>query len=180
MAVSPYDAELFGHWWFEGPDFLYHLFKEIDKHQEFKTITPLEYLKEQPTNQVTIPTPSSWGDKGYYDVWLNTGNDWIYRHLHVMADKMQEIALQYKDEQDPLKVRVLNQMLRELLLAQSSDWAFLITTKTAVEYSEQRTKEHISNFLKLIVMMDDIDTDFLKLIEHKNSIFQNINFRVFL
>ncbi len=180
MAVSPYDAELFGHWWFEGPDFLYHLFKEIDKHQEFKTITPLEYLKEQPTNQVTIPTPSSWGDKGYYDVWLNTGNDWIYRHLHVMANKMQEIALQYKDEQDPLKVRVLNQMLRELLLAQSSDWAFLITTKTAVEYSEQRTKEHISNFLKLIIMMDDVDTDFLKLIEHKNSIFQNINFRVFL
>lgn len=179
MAVSPYDAELFGHWWFEGTDFLYHLFKEIDTHKNFQAITPMEYLQENPTNQVTRPTPSSWGDQGYYDVWLNKGNDWIYRHLHIMGDRMREMATAYKEEQDPLKIRILNQMLRELLLGQSSDWAFLITTETAIEYSTRRTKEHISNFLKLSQSMENIDISFLEWLEEKNSIFRDIDFRVF-
>ena len=179
MAVSPYDAELFGHWWFEGPDFLYHLFKEIDSHQSFKSITPMEYLQAEPTNQVTIPTPSSWGDKGYYDVWLNKENDWIYRHLHIMADKMQDLAEYYVDEKNPLKVRVLNQLLRELLLGQSSDWAFLITTETAIEYSTRRTKEHVHNFMKLSDSIDSIDLKFLEWLEQKNSIFQEIDYRIF-
>lgn len=180
MLVSPYDAELFGHWWFEGPDFLYHLFKEIQKQDNFKSATPMEYLKAYPTNQVTIPTPSSWGDEGYFDVWLNRDNDWIYRHLHVLADTMEDLAKRYKDEQEPIKVRVLNQLLRELLLAQSSDWAFLITTQTAIEYSRRRTKEHIHNFLELSKMLDEIDVYFLEWLEQKNSIFQNINYRVFV
>ncbi len=179
MAVSPYDAELFGHWWFEGPDFLYHLFKEIDTHKSFKAITPLEYLSMYPTNQVTRPTPSSWGDEGYFKVWLNKENDWIYRHLHFMADLMQEIATKNQDEKDPLKNRALNQMSRELLLAQSSDWAFLITTQTATEYSIRRTKEHISNFLSLSENLENIDESFLKWLEEKNSIFQDIDFRVY-
>ncbi len=180
MVVSPYDAELFGHWWFEGTDFLYHLFKEIDAKKNFTVATPMEYLRENPTNQVTIPTPSSWGDEGYYAVWLNKENDWIYRHLHFMADSMEELAKRYIDEQDPIKVRVLNQMLRELLLGQSSDWAFLITTETAIEYSERRTKEHVHNFMELYKVLDSgVDLHFLEWLEQKNSIFQNINYRVF-
>jgi 1,4-alpha-glucan branching enzyme len=179
MLVSPYDAELFGHWWFEGPDFLYHLFREIHNFNNFKAATPMEYLKDNSTNQVAIPTPSSWGDEGYYDVWLNKENDWIYRHLHIMADKMQAIAKSYKNEQDPLKVRVLNQLLRELLLAQSSDWAFLITTETAIEYSTRRTKEHIHNFMELENTINEVDIHFLEWLEQKNSIFQEIDYKVF-
>ncbi len=179
MAVSPYDAELFGHWWFEGPDFLYHLFKEIDANGGFRVVTPIEYLEDNPSNQVAIPTPSSWGDEGYYDVWLNRENDWIYRHLHVMADTMEVLANRYKDEESPIKIRVLNQLFRELLLAQSSDWAFLITTKTAIEYSTRRTKEHIHNFIKLKDMIDSTDIKFLEWLEQKNSIFQTINYRIF-
>lgn len=181
MIVSPYDAELFGHWWFEGPDFLYELFKAMDRHKVIKAITPHEYLKQFNKNQVVIPSPSSWGDKGYYDVWINGGNDWIYRHLHAMASRMEFLAKRFYDEQNHIKVRVLNQLLRELLLAQSSDWAFLMTTKTAAEYSIKRTKEHISNFDKLYGMLinQNIDFAFLEWLEYKNSIFLNINFRVF-
>lgn len=179
MLVSPYDAELFGHWWFEGPDFLYHLFKEIAKQDNFVAATPLEYLKNHTTNQVANPTPSSWGDEGYYDVWLNRGNDWIYRHLHVMADSMESIAQKYIDEKDPIRVRVLNQLSRELLLGQSSDWAFLITTGTAIEYSERRTKEHIYNFMKLSSQIEDADIHYLEWLEQKNSIFQSIDYRVY-
>jgi 1,4-alpha-glucan branching enzyme len=179
--VSPYDAELFGHWWFEGPDFLYGVLKEMDEHGEVKAITPLEYLDMHTKNQMIAPTPSSWGDKGYYDVWLNSGNDWIYRHLHFMADRLNELACEHKNTNDYNLERLLNQLLRELLLAQSSDWAFLMTTNTAMEYSVSRTKEHISNFNKLLDMLEDGDWDmeFLARCEHKNSIFDFVSFREF-
>jgi len=182
LVTSPYDAELFGHWWFEGPEFLYNVFKEMDKSGSVKPVTPTEYLKEFPTNQMVKVNPSSWGDKGYYDVWLNKGNDWIYKHLHFMADKMVDMAKYHRDTQDSLITRTLNQMARELFLAQSSDWAFLVTTGTAIEYAMQRTKEHIHNFLRLRDMVDnrDIDLDFLTNAENKNSIFKEIDFRLYL
>ncbi len=182
MIVSPYDAELFGHWWFEGPEFLYNIFKQLDKNENIKAITPVEYLEMFPQNQIVNPNPSSWGDKGYYDVWLNNTNSWIYRHLHEMAIRMQELAQEYFHTSDFNITRVLNQMLRELLLAQSSDWAFLMTTATATEYSVNRTKEHISNFNELLGMIENnnIDFDKLQYCEYKNSIFSFIDFRIFI
>jgi 1,4-alpha-glucan branching enzyme len=182
MVVSPYDAELFGHWWFEGPEFLYNLFKEIDKNKVIKAITPIEYLNMYPENQMVNPNPSSWGDKGYFDVWLNGGNAWIYRHIHEMADVMENKTKEYFHTADLNITRVLNQMLRELLLAQSSDWAFLMTTETATEYSVDRTKEHISNFNKLLGMINNNNIDFerLEYCEDKNSIFDFIDFRTFI
>jgi len=179
LIVSPYDAELFGHWWFEGPEFLYHLFKALDKFKQIKPITPSEYLEIYKENQIIRPSPSSWGDKGYFEVWLNEGNDWIYKHLHYMADRMLKLKEIYKDETDNIKIRVLNQMLRELLLAQSSDWAFLITTKTAKEYATKRTKEHIHNFLTLDNMLSssNFDIDMIKWLEYKNSIFPDLNYK---
>jgi 1,4-alpha-glucan branching enzyme len=181
IIMSPYDAELFGHWWFEGPDFLYHVFLEIDKSNIVKTITPAEYLKLYPQNQVISPGPASWGDKGYYDAWLNNDNDWIYRHLHHMADRFEGLANEYYNEKDAMKIRLLNQLARELLLAQSSDWAFLITTNTAREYSVSRMKAHIENFGKLSEQLESniIDIKSLEWLEYKNSIFSDIDFRVY-
>jgi 1,4-alpha-glucan branching enzyme len=181
LIVSPYDAELFGHWWFEGPEFLANVFRSMDKNPEVMPITPMEYLEEFPTNQMVEVNPSSWGDKGFYDVWLNQGNDWIYRHLHFMSDAIVNMAKSNYNTADDFKVRALNQMARELFLAQSSDWAFLMTTETAVEYSVRRTKEHIHNFLRLREMVDNSDRnyDFLVKLETKNSIFPEIDFRVY-
>jgi 1,4-alpha-glucan branching enzyme len=181
VVVSPYDAELFGHWWFEGPEFLYNVFKEMNKSNSVKAITPTEYLEEYPTNQMVKVNPSSWGDKGYYDVWLNQGNDWIYRHLHFMSEKMVDMAKYHRETKNDFIIRVLNQMARELFLAQSSDWAFLVTTGTAVEYAMQRTKEHIHNFLRLREMAESNNQDFgfLEKTEKKNSIFPDMDYHIY-
>ena len=158
-----------------------HVFREMDRHGEIAAITPTEYLNMHPQNQVISPGPTSWGYQGYYDVWLNGDNDWIYRHLHFMADKLQELANKHSDEKDEVKERLLNQMTRELLLAQSSDWAFLMSANTAREYSSGRTKEHIANFNKLldILLSGTVDLSVLEPIELKNSIFEDLDFRVF-
>ena len=103
--------------------------------QTVKTITIPEYLDKHPKIQVAQPSFSSWGYKGYCEVWLEGSNDWIYRHLHEDADRMVELARHHADGGNELRRRALNQAARELLLAQSSDWAFIMKTGTMVEYA---------------------------------------------
>jgi 1,4-alpha-glucan branching enzyme len=182
IVVSMYDAELFGHWWYEGPDFLNCLLRKIYYDQKiFTMITPSEYLDRYPENQIITPAASSWGDKGYFEVWLNSTNDWIYRHLHEMGERMIKLADKNKSISDNLKIRALNQSARELFLAQSSDWAFIMTTRTMVEYAEKRTNEHIIRFNNLYEQIESnqIDDNYLKDIEWKDKIFPGIDYRVF-
>jgi 1,4-alpha-glucan branching enzyme len=114
-------------------------------------------------------------------VWLNGRNDWIYRHLDEGSKRMIELARKYERTDKRLKIRALNQMARELLLAQSSDWAFIITTNTTVEYAVNRTKTHIDRLLSLYseIENDSIDEDKLKTLEWVDSIFPSIDFRVY-
>ena len=181
LIISPYDAELFGHWWFEGPQFLGFLFKKLHFDQDvIKPITPSEYLNLYPCNQVATPSQSSWGNKGYNEVWLESSNDWIYRHLHKAAERMVELADKYY-QASGIYERALNQAARELLLAQSSDWAFIMKTDTAVNYAIQRTKNHLLNFNRIYdeIVSNQIDVGWLKSLEEKNNIFSNINYQVY-
>ncbi len=182
IIVSPFDAELFGHWWFEGPLFINYLFRKIHHDQNvFKPITPVEYLQKYPKNQISQPAASSWGDKGYFEVWLNGTNDWIYRHLHKAAEKMIDIANKNKNSVG-LKERALNQLARELVLAQASDWAFIMTTGTMVEYARKRTTDHIHRFTKLYeqIKSNSLDEGFLATLEFRDNIFPEIDFKAFV
>ncbi|MDR3112025.1 MAG: DUF1957 domain-containing protein [Elusimicrobiota bacterium] len=180
--VSMYDAELFGHWWFEGPKFIDYLFRKMHYDQDIiKPITPIQYLDKFPVNQIITPAASSWGAEGYYKVWLNNSNDYIYRHLHKIQEKMVELARKFINAGGDLR-RALNQAARELLLAQSSDWSFIMTTGTMVEYAHKRTKEHILNFNALFsqIMNNGIDVNYLGSLENKNNIFPNIDYKAYL
>ena len=181
IIVSPYDAELFGHWWYEGPDWIEFLLRKIHYDQEtIETITPSEYLERHPMQQVVQPSMSSWGYKGYNEVWLEGSNDWIYPHLHIMADRMTELAGRYPDA-DGLLLRALNQAARELLLAQSSDWAFIMKTGTMVEYAHKRTKDHIGRFDRLYndILASKINEKWLGEVENRDNIFPDIDYRVY-
>lgn len=182
IIVAPYDAELFGHWWFEGPMFIEYLFRKMAYDQEeITSITPSEYMIKHPVMQSVQPAPSSWGDKGFYEVWLNGTNDWIYRHLHRCEEQMIELA-STNPKPDELTERALNQAARELVLAQSSDWAFIMTTQTAVPYARRRTREHVHRFHTLYEQIKNhqINLDQLQDMEWKDAIFQEIDYRVYL
>jgi 1,4-alpha-glucan branching enzyme len=181
LVVSMYDAELYGHWWYEGVDFLEFLFKKLHYDQkDIKLLTPAEYLEMYPENQMAQPSGSSWGDKGYNEVWLNSGNDWIYRHLIKAAERMTELANAYPGAEGLLR-RALNQCARELLLMQSSDWAFLMTVGTAQQYSVKRTKDHVQRFNALYesILSNRIDEGYVHELEEKDSIFPEIDYRVY-
>lgn len=214
IVLCPYDAELYGHWWYEGPYWLYILFKKIYYDEcNFKLITPSEYMDKYPEIQECQPCRSSWGANGYSEVWLNPSNDYAHKHLHTAGDRMCELAYKFRDSYDilnnldnqikklkenkepitkitstskyrntKLQVRALNQAARELLLAQSSDWLFIITNNTMVDYAHRRIKDHIGRFTRLYNELNSgkIDRKFLAEIEEKDSVFPDIDYRIYL
>ncbi len=182
VITAPYDAELFGHWWFEGLVFLENLFRKIAYDQEdIKTISASKYLELFPECQVVEPASSSWGAGGYFDVWLNDRNDWIYRHLHKAEERMIEMARLHPNASGLLH-RALNQAARELMLAQASDWAFIMNAGTAVEYAEKKSRDHVHNFngIYLQIVEDRLENGWISVLEARNTIFQEMDYRVFL
>ncbi|MFH1245164.1 MAG: 1,4-alpha-glucan branching protein domain-containing protein [Candidatus Omnitrophota bacterium] len=183
IIISPYDAELFGHWWFEGPMWLDFLIRKITYDQDtIKLITPSDYLREYPVNQMAYPSASSWGWKGYSEVCLEGSNDWIYRHLHAAGERMSEMAGKFahfldNNNNSHLMRRALNQAARELFLAESSDWPFIMKTGTMVAYANKRVRQHLCRFNRLYngIMENKVDAQWLKEIESKDNIFFNVD-----
>ncbi|MDY6989924.1 MAG: 1,4-alpha-glucan branching protein domain-containing protein [Thermodesulfobacteriota bacterium] len=181
VVVAPYDAELFGHWWFEGPRWLDYLVRKISLQQKtLRLITLSEYLEQYPNHQVTVPCSSSWGDKGFHETWLNGKNDWIYPHLHQGARSMERLARHHPRARG-VRLRALKQAARELLVAQASDWAFMINRGDMSEYGTRRTKTHLCRLGKLRDQIESrsIDEHWLSMIESQNNIFPQIDYRMF-
>jgi 1,4-alpha-glucan branching enzyme len=179
LVLSPYDAELFGHWWYEGPEFLdYFIRKAYYDQQVFSLVTPHEYLCKNPTQQVAKPAASSWGAEGYWSVWLNETNEWIYPHLRVAQERMTQLARRFP-KADGLQLRALKQAGRELLLAQSSDWPFILRTGTSPDYARKRVKDHILRFIALHEQLTSttIDENWLTRVEWMDNIFPDLNYR---
>ena len=184
VVVSPFDAELFGHWWFEGPEWLAAVLRGAAKSAaEIRLVTPGDYLAENETHQIVEPAQSSWGDAGFSAVWLDPSNAWIYPALHVAEEKMISIARHFSGAAvvaDSAE-RCLRQLARELLLAQSSDWAFLIRSGTARDYATGRTRGHLDRFTRLHAQLraGSVETEFLENCEQRDNIFPRLNWRTY-
>lgn len=185
IIVASYDAELFGHWWYEGPMWIDYLCRKIHFDQQtIKLATPADYLLEYPENRQCELSFSSWGRAGYGEVWLGQSNEWIYRHLHRMEEQMIGLADRFAGDSDVTDIqrRALNQAARELLLAQSSDWPFIMDSRTTVEYAIKRTKSHMSRFLKIDFDLRNgsLDEKWLEEAERRDAIFPDIDYRIYL
>jgi len=177
LVLAPYDAELFGHWWYEGPEFLnYFMRKAYYDQKTFTLVTPEEYLRMYPTHQVATPSPSSWGEEGYWRVWLNEKNEWILPHLQVAQERMTEMVRRYPNP-NPLQERALKQAARELLLAQSSDWPFILRTGTSPDYARKRVKDHLFRFISLHDQLTStsVDKKWLTEVERRDNLFPDVN-----
>ena len=191
LLVAPYDAELFGHWWYEGPEFLDRFVRQVCQSQTvLELMTPEDYLHRQPTNQVAAPAPSSWGEEGYWRVWLNEENQWIYPHLQVAQERMTELARRFCHPRardtvpspalplpNGVELRALKQAARELLLAQASDWPFILRTGTSPGYARQRVTDHLLSFSRIYEQLStsQLDKAWLAQIEARDNLFPEID-----
>ncbi|MBV8100283.1 MAG: DUF1957 domain-containing protein, partial [Verrucomicrobia bacterium] len=167
----------------EGPQFLnLCIRKAVYDQTTFELITPSDYLEKHDTLQVISPSPSSWGNRGFWEVWLDESNSWIYPHLHAAARRMTESAEAVEKAPAKWKERVLCQLSRELLLAQSSDWAFLMRTGTAKDYAAARTRTHILRFTRMYDQLRGgvIDEEFLANCEWRDNLFPDLQWKYYL
>ncbi|PKL85290.1 MAG: hypothetical protein CVV22_08470 [Ignavibacteriae bacterium HGW-Ignavibacteriae-1] len=182
---TPFDTELFGHWWFEGPLFIKSLLKGMHNSPHTKAATAWEqYNKINPTEVIKLPE-GSWGEGNSHEVWSNDDNNWTWEAIYNNELRLSKI---YESNSIPdlgaLQRRILTQALRELMLLQSSDWQFLIYTRSAQDYAEQRFVYHHSDFNKLCDLFENYagkseiemnDELYLRETEERNSIFPELN-----
>ena len=147
VVCSPYDSELFGHWWFEGPAFLGEVAREMARNK-VTAMTLREALDAVPPAATLSLPEGSWGEGGDHRVWLNPDTEWTWDRVYSSETEWVELLGRVSDDQREAK-RVLTQATRELLLLQSSDWQFLITTGAARDYAERRVAEHYAEFKRL-------------------------------
>ena len=154
VVCAPFDTELFGHWWFEGPRWIYHLAKAAHESSEVSLVTCGEYLHKFPPSTVVDLPEGSWGEGGFHFIWLNKDTEWTWRHIHSAERRMKKLLAAYGGDSDPLMRRTLAQAARELLLLESSDWQFLISTWSARDYAQQRFAEHDACFNRLAELVE--------------------------
>ncbi len=151
ILTSPFDAELFGHWWFEGTQWLKNIALEFNKPgSPIETITCSDYLERyQPKGYLAVPE-GSWGKSGTNEVWLNPETAWTWEHIYPAEEAVRKMAASPRWRQSEEGSRLAKQICRELLLLESSDWQFLITTESARDYAEKRFHTHLDQFRVLI------------------------------
>ena len=178
VVTAPFDAELFGHWWFEGVDFLAQLYRQLARNG-VRPVTARQHVandgKAPPTIQLT---EGSWGKNGDFSMWLNDQTSWTWKRLWALEDAYWAVAS--KALAGGAKSRaVLAQATRSMLLAQASDWQFIISTAEAADYASQRFDEHCGQAEDLVRVLgtgkiDDATLQRVEALGAQDSLFRDV------
>jgi 1,4-alpha-glucan branching enzyme len=185
ILSAPFDAELFGHWWFEGPMWLEAVARTLHDYPcGIQTIAGTAYLETYPRAGIIEMHEGSWGIGGTNQVWMNPETAWTYTHLYPAEIYTRDVCTEGKWRDSEIATRIVKQMCRELLLLESSDWQFLITTGAARDYAELRFLTHNEQWVELKTMWQAYEQDGilnehqstrLAAIEERDSIFPDLD-----
>ncbi|MCE5200036.1 MAG: 1,4-alpha-glucan branching protein domain-containing protein [Armatimonadota bacterium] len=157
VICSPYDAELFGHWWFEGVDWLKQVIRLAAADPEISLATGTTALAEHAAPEPIALPEGSWGEGGFHWVWLNNNTEWTWKLIYQAEERMRELSL--VDDDGELYQRIIRQAARELFLLQASDWQFNITSTTSTDYADLRVNWHYNSFNRLADLADVVHSD---------------------
>jgi len=156
VVVAPFDAELFGHWWFEGQQFLRNVILTLAYDKTVELMTSQQILKQgQPDKVMRLPE-GSWGEGGHHGVWLNDRTRWIWEVEYRAETRMLGLlrTLPWRTS-EPVR-GMLQRAGRELLLLQASDWPFVIRSGGAVDYGISRFAGHSTRFDRLTTIAETL------------------------
>jgi 1,4-alpha-glucan branching enzyme len=189
IACAPYDMELFGHWWFEGPQWLGMVLRQLAKDEIVSLTTCNRYLEENPPSLVMQLPEGSWGEGGYHFIWLNQDTAWTWEHIYEMENELRNLRdVSEKLPGDQILEELVQQSLRELLLLQSSDWQFLISTVSARDYAELRFSTHYEWLKQLVSITKEYlhrgeisvgARNFLSDCQRRDNLFPDVDWRWF-
>ncbi len=183
VISSAYDTELFGHWWFEGVDWLKGVLRRLAKSEVVELSTATAIVEDHAPDRVLDLPESSWGAGGGHFTWLNVDTQWMWPPIHEAERRMEQLVAAHPDANGEMRA-FLDQAARELLLLESSDWPFLVTTGQAKEYAAQRFSEHVERFNRLADIVEhaapsDNDRAFLADLQERDNPFPAIDYREF-
>ncbi|MEC0230287.1 1,4-alpha-glucan branching protein domain-containing protein [Paenibacillus alba] len=190
VIVCPYDAELFGHWWYEGHQWLEAVLRGLAAAQDQGVVVSTTTLggyaaAHAPTTEAKLPV-SSWGRGGYAEVWLQPRSQWVHPQLHAAEDRLVLAAQKHPAPKllSKMQLRALNQAARELMLAQSSDWTFILDAQTVTEYAVKRIETHLAHLHQLLQLVEDEASDLalseiVIALERKSPFLPELNYQAF-
>ncbi len=180
LIASNYDTELFGHWWFEGIEWIKQVLQGLAENPVVELTSASDFIERHPPSQVLHIPESSWGMGGTHWTWDNHDTHWMWGPIHSAEGRMEALVAQYPDP-DADTEDVLNMAARELLLLQSSDWPFLVTTGQAREYAIRRFTRHVERFEALASSLEvgAPDKQMADELFEVDKVFPNIDFRWF-
>ncbi len=184
VVCAPFDAELFGHWWFEGPRWIEKMIRKLHEAGQVRPVTCSEYLASQPPAGIVGLPEGSWGEGGFHWIWLNQWTEWTWRHIYECEDRFLALLSAHKGTKDAAVTDLLKLAGRELLLLESSDWQFLISTWHARDYAESRIAVHYNDLRRLFGMIEscaaggpltDEDRNFLSQVQRRDVVFADLD-----
>jgi 1,4-alpha-glucan branching enzyme len=185
IIVSAYDTELYGHWWFEGIDWMKDVLRQFAKNADVKLCTAASYAAAHPPTEVLNLRESSWGSGGGHWTWMNPETEWMWPLVHAAERRMERLAERYPQAEGDM-LALLAQVARELVLLESSDWPFLVSTGQAKDYAINRFQGHLARFSQLAALAEsgglqsEADRRALLLISEMDNPFPQIDYRSFV
>ncbi len=189
IVVCAFDADLFGHWWYDGTGFLERVFRKAAKRADFAFTTPGTYLVNCGGRALPpiSPVTSSWGEGGYFETWTSSENNWVYNEIKMRSEQLvryvkvfEENKNVYREEVVAFRERCIRLMTKELLLAQSSDWGFLMKNEPSREYATRRTEQHFANFDRIWSASTHEDSSsVLDEVEQANPMFKDLPWNIY-
>ena len=176
IISSAYDTELFGHWWFEGVSWIQEVLRRLSASEVVDLTGAAEFVRKHPPEDVVELPEGSWGQQGTHFTWLNADTQWMWPIINAAQRRMEEILTK-----DHSNGEAVAQLARELLLLESSDWPFLVTTGQARQYAELRFSQHVERFEALADQLEsgEVDANYLRDLQHRDNVFPDIDARDF-
>jgi len=153
IVVAPFDTELFGHWWYEGIDWIVRVIEKMARDDEIELTTGGGYLDHHEVEEEIALPEGSWGEGGYHYIWLNHETEWTWPEIYRAELTLRDLVDRWIDREHEIIHKLLRLAARELLLLQSSDWQFLISTQSAKDYAELRFDRHLNVFDRAVALI---------------------------
>ncbi len=188
VICLPFDTELFGHWWFEGPEFIKRMIEGISRSPHIEMKTASDNLNEINSKNTISITEGSWGEENNHSVWMNENVKWCWEMIYNAENRFNNLLKLFDEEslhkQSKQIIKLINLGLKEIMLLQSSDWEFLIHNQSARDYAELRIVNHYSDFLRICSYIERLfnndtlskeEKDDIKKITKRDDLFPELN-----
>ena len=154
VIVAPFDTELFGHWWFEGPDFLGDFYAQLPDYSELRATTAGGHLDAHAPRSGLRLGEGSWGANGDFSMWNGPLVAWTWPVIWEIEERFWSLAPRALAEERTHEI--LAQAARSMLLLQSSDWQFIISTGEVEDYAIRRFNGHADDCRNLLTQLEQV------------------------